>query len=159
MFPWFTGENTVATSALTEFARELLSKGDVASVLRHLTLGSAATKDVGVLPGQVLPATAFTAHLSGSGMCKFPVQATSGAFINLIFMWGVTSTPPGSSAGYNFHTAFPYACLMAMGCRGADGTNASMNVRAHNNTTMIIQNWAPVGSGYWEDCIWFAIGY
>ncbi|MGV3913694.1 phage tail-collar fiber domain-containing protein [Citrobacter braakii] len=159
MFPWFTGKNTVAMSALTEFARELLSKGDVASVLRHLTLGDAATKDVGVMLGQVLPAAAFTAHLSGSGMCKFPVQATSGAFINLIFMWGVTSTPPGSSGGYNFHTAFPYACLMAMGCRGADGTNASMNVRAHNNTTMIIQNWAPVGSGYWEDCIWFAIGY
>ncbi|QMF90585.1 hypothetical protein HVY71_00430 [Citrobacter freundii] len=79
--PYFNGKDTVAMTALTAFAREVLAQTDAAGVLSKLQLGEAAKRDVGSGAGQVPDMSNFQ---SGGGWFKLPsgyvIQAFEASF-------------------------------------------------------------------------------
>lgn len=97
--PYFSGTNTAAQTDLTSVGRDIIGKTTIADILTYLTLGTAATKNVGTGAGQIPDMSAFS---SGTNHFKLPGgyivqwglgQSVNGAFVS-------TYQVPFTTGGY-----------------------------------------------------------
>lgn len=110
--------------------------------------------DVAVTPKKFVDAfKGSSVSLSANGYQKLPG--------GLIIQWGAGSGISNGSGTFVLPLAYPNRQLVAIGCRGAPGSNAPFNFSAptpgsaDNTTKVIYQNWA-TGS---EIGYYFSIGY
>lgn len=164
--PYFTGEDTVAITDLTAFARTILGRSDAAGVLSDLGLGPIATA------ANIQSGTAKT-MVDASGLKSFLPKRNFAAndFVRipdvpggLIIQWGVVlkSIPEGVQ-NVIFPTPFPNFSLMAMATPSNLSGNAGIDVFSQvgaisNSDVNFFFSWVSTATPA-DGFRWFALGF
>lgn len=164
--PYFTGEDTVAITDLTAFARTILGRSNAAGVLSDLGLGPIATA------ANIQSGTAKT-MVDASGLKSFLPKRNFAAndFVRipdvpggLIIQWGVVlkSIPEGVQ-NVIFPTPFPNFSLMAMATPSNLSGNAGIDVFSQvgaisNSDVNFFFSWVSTATPA-DGFRWFALGF
>lgn len=164
--PYFTGEDTVAITDLTAFARTILGRSDAAGVLSDLGLGPIATA------ADIQSGTAKK-MVDASGLKSFLPKRNFAAndFVRipdvpggLIIQWGVVlkSIPEGVQ-NVIFPTPFPNFSLMAMATPSNLSGNAGIDVFSQvgaisNSDVNFFFSWVSTATPA-DGFRWFALGF
>lgn len=164
--PYFTGEDTVAITDLTAFARTILGRSDAAGVLSDLGLGPIATA------ANIQSGTAKK-MVDASGLKSFLPKRNFAAndFVRipdvpggLIIQWGVVlkSIPEGVQ-NVIFPTPFPNFSLMAMATPSNLSGNAGIDVFSQvgaisNSDVNFFFSWVSTATPA-DGFRWFALGF
>ena len=164
--PYFTGEDTVAITDLTAFARTILGRSDAAGVLSALGLGPIATA------ADIQSGTAKK-MVDASGLKSFLPKRNFAAndFVRipdvpggLIIQWGVVlkSIPEGVQ-NVIFPTPFPNFSLMAMATPSNLSGNAGIDVFSQvgaisNSDVNFFFSWVSTATPA-DGFRWFALGF
>lgn len=164
--PYFTGEDTVAITDLTAYARTILGRSDAAGVLSDLGLGPIATA------ADIQSGTAKK-MVDASGLKSFLPKRNFAAndFVRipdvpggLIIQWGVVlkSIPEGVQ-NVIFPTPFPNFSLMAMATPSNLSGNAGIDVFSQvgaisNSDVNFFFSWVSTATPA-DGFRWFALGF
>lgn len=164
--PYFTGEDTVAITDLTAFARTILGRSDAAGVLSGLGLGPIATA------ADIQSGTAKK-MVDASGLKSFLPKRNFAAndFVRipdvpggLIIQWGVVlkSIPEGVQ-NVIFPTPFPNFSLMAMATPSNLSGNAGIDIFSQvgaisNSDVNFFFSWVSTATPA-DGFRWFALGF
>lgn len=164
--PYFTGEDTVAITDLTAFARTILGRSDAAGVLSDLGLGPIATA------ADIQSGTAKK-MVDASGLKSFLPKRNFAAndFVRipdvpggLIIQWGVVSKSiPEGAKNVIFPTPFPNFSLMAMATPSNLSGNAGIDVFSQvgaisNSDVNFFFSWVSTATPA-DGFRWFALGF
>lgn len=164
--PYFTGEDTVAITDLTAFARTILGRSDAAGVLSDLGLGPIATA------ADIQSGTAKK-MVDASGLKSFLPKRNFAAndFVRipdvpggLIIQWGVVSKSiPEGAQNVIFPTPFPNFSLMAMATPSNLSGNAGIDVFSQvgaisNSDVNFFFSWVSTATPA-DGFRWFALGF
>lgn len=164
--PYFTGEDTVAITDLTAFARTILGRRDAAGVLSDLGLGPIATA-ADIQSGKAKK------MVDASGLKSFlpKINFAANDFVRipdvpggLIIQWGVVlkSIPEGVQ-NVIFPTPFPNFSLMAMATPSNLSGNAGIDVFSQvgaisNSDVNFFFSWVSTATPA-DGFRWFALGF
>lgn len=164
--PYFTGEDTVAITDLTAFARTILGRSNAAGVLSDLGLGPIATA------ADIQSGTAKK-MVDASGLKSFLPKRNFAAndFVRipdvpggLIIQWGVVSKSiPEGAQNVIFPTPFPNFSLMAMATPSNLSGNAGIDVFSQvgaisNSDVNFFFSWVSTATPA-DGFRWFALGF
>lgn len=164
--PYFTGEDTVAITDLTAFARTILGRSDAAGVLSGLGLGPIATA------ADIQSGTAKK-MVDASGLKSFLPKRNFAAndFVRipdvsggLIIQWGaVLKSIPEGVQNVIFPTPFPNFSLMAMATPSNLSGNAGIDVFSQvgaisNSDVNFFFSWVSTATPA-DGFRWFALGF
>lgn len=164
--PYFTGEDTVAITDLTAFARTILGRSDAAGVLSYLGLGPIATA-ADIQSGtakKMVDATGLKSFLPKRNFAVNDFVRIPDVPGGLIIQWGVVSKSiPEGVQNVIFPTPFPNFSLMAMATPSNLSGNASIDVFSQvgaisNSDVNFFFSWVSTATPA-DGFRWFALGF
>lgn len=154
--PYFTGKDTVSQADLTQVGRDIIGKSSVSDIISYLSLGTAASKNVGTGSNQIPDMNSFGFSTGSIGYAKLPN--------GMIIQYGFASTSTSGPATVGLPISFSSANYRVAAV-GADNATPNILASAPNTSSSFsasawgANNTSLLGVRQGTTFNWIAVGF